>query len=37
MPTKVTSGEVIEILNNDEKEPMEKYEREEVMTKVEPD
>ena len=37
VPTKVTGGEVIEILNDDKEEVMNKYEREEVRAKVEPD
>jgi hypothetical protein len=34
VPTKVTGGEVIEILNDDKEEVMNKYKREEVRMKV---
>jgi len=37
VPTKVTRGEVIEILDDDEKEVMNEYKREEVRVKVKPD
>jgi hypothetical protein len=37
VPTKVTGGEVIEILNDDEEDMLNEYERDEVLVKIEPD
>ena len=37
VPTKVTGGEVIEILGDNEEDVLNKYEREEVLVKTEPD
>jgi hypothetical protein len=37
IPTKVTGGEVIKILNNKEEDVMNKYKQEEVLPKIEPD
>jgi hypothetical protein len=37
VPTKVTGGEVIEILDDNEEDVLNKYEREEVLVKTEPD
>jgi hypothetical protein len=37
MPTKVVGGEVIEILDNEEEEAINKYIQEEILMKVEPD
>ncbi len=37
VPTKVTGREVIEILNNDEEDVLNKYKREEVLVKIKPD
>ena len=37
VPTKVTGGEVIEILDDDAEDMMNKYQREEVLVKIEPD
>jgi hypothetical protein len=37
VPTKVTGGEVIEILDDDEEDVLNEYEREEVLVKIEPD
>ncbi len=37
IPTKVTEGEVIKILNNKEEDVMNKYKQEEVLPKIEPD
>jgi len=37
IPTKVTGGEVIEILDDNEEDVMNEYEREEVLVKIEPD
>ena len=37
VPTKVTGGEVIEILDNNAEDMMNKYHREEVLVKIEPD
>ncbi len=35
--TKTTGGEVIEILNNNEEDVMNKYKQEEVLSKIEPE
>jgi len=37
VPTKVTEGEVIEILDDYEEDILNEYEREEVLVKIEPD
>ena len=37
VPTKVTGGEVIEILDDDEEDMLNEYKREEVLIKIEPD
>ncbi len=37
VPTKVTGGEVIEILDNNEEDVLNKYEQEEVIVKIKPD
>jgi hypothetical protein len=37
IPTKVTGGEVIEILDDDEKDVLNEYERDEVLVKIKPD
>jgi hypothetical protein len=37
VPTKVTGGEVIEILDDNKEDVLNKYEREEVLIKIEPD
>ncbi len=37
IPTKVSGGEVIEILDDDEEDVIDEYEREEVLVKMEPD
>ena len=37
VPTKVTRGEVIEILDDDEEDMLNEYEREKVLIKIEPD
>ncbi len=37
VPTKVTKGEAIEILDDDEDDMLNEYEREEVLVKIEPD
>jgi hypothetical protein len=37
VPTWVTGGEVIEILDDDEEDMLNKHEREEVLVKIEPD
>ena len=37
VPTKVTGGKVIEILDDNEEDVLNKYEREEVIVKTEPD
>jgi hypothetical protein len=37
IPTKVSGGEVIEILDDDEEDAIDKYEQEEVLVKMEPD
>jgi hypothetical protein len=37
MPTKVMGGEVIEILNDEEEEAINKFMREEILMKLEPD
>ena len=37
VPTKVTGGEVIEILDDDEEDMLNEYERDEVLVKIEPD
>jgi hypothetical protein len=37
LSTKVTGGEVIKILDDDEEDMLNKYERDEVLVKIEPD
>ena len=37
VPTKVTGGEVIEILDNNEEDVLNEFEQEEVLVKIEPD
>jgi hypothetical protein len=37
VPTKVTGGEVIEILDDNEEDVMNEYELEEVLVKIKPD
>jgi hypothetical protein len=37
VPTKVTGGEVIEILDNDKEDVLNEYKQEEVLIKIEPD
>ena len=37
IPTKVSGGEVIKILDDDEKDAIDEYEQEEVLVKMEPD
>jgi hypothetical protein len=37
VPTKVTGGEMIEIIDDDEENVLNKYEREELLIKIEPD
>jgi hypothetical protein len=37
VPTKVTGGEVIKILDDDAEDVMNKYKQEEVLPKIEPD
>ena len=37
VPTKVTGGEMIKILNDDKENVMNKYKQEEVLVKIEPD
>ncbi len=37
VPTKVTGGEVIKILDDDEEDVLNKYKQEEVLIKIEPD
>ncbi len=37
VPTKVTGGEVIEILDDDEEDMLNEYEQDEVLVKIEPD
>jgi len=37
IPTKVTGGEVIEILDDDEEDMLNEYEQDKVLVKIEPD
>ena len=37
VPTKVTGGEVIEILDDNEEDVLNEFEQEEVLVKIEPD
>ncbi len=37
VPTKATGGEVIEILNDNKEDVMNKYKQEEVLPKIKPD
>ncbi len=37
VPTKVTGGGVIEILDDDEEDMLNEYERDEVLVKIKPD
>ena len=37
VPTKVTGGEVIEILDDDEEDMLNEYKQDEVLVKIEPD